>query len=272
MGSSSPTSWRASPAGTRGLRPPCRLGVRSCTTTTRVIGDPRSTWGRLEANPDAGAYPRTTARSLPVDFLVNVTQNRRREITGFSAATRRGARAPGSVVAAATAMVACARPFPMVVTTNSGLPLDQNLYQTVKGSAGADRRRGRLLATAAECDDGFPEHGNFKRLLFDHGGPGSCSTRSRRRAFRCSTSGRRSSSRSGSKARVGLRSELPEDEVRRAHLEPIADVGGGGGARAAAARRRRRRSPCCRRAADDPIRGLKERRHDQKAARRAGAG
>ncbi len=26
------------------------------------------------------------------------------------------------------------------------------------------------------------------------------------------------------KARVGLRSEIPDDEVRRAHLEPVADV------------------------------------------------
>ena len=34
-------------------------------------------------------------------------------------------------------MVACERPFPIVVTTNSGHPLDQNLYQTVKGMSAA---------------------------------------------------------------------------------------------------------------------------------------
>ena len=34
-------------------------------------------------------------------------------------------------------MVACERPFPIVVTTNSGYPLDQNLYQAVKGMSAA---------------------------------------------------------------------------------------------------------------------------------------
>ena len=48
------------------------------------------------------------------------------------------------------------------------------------------------------------------------------------------------------KARVGLLSEIPEDEVRRAHLEPIADV-----AAAVAAERARR-------GADAPVAVLPE--------------
>ena len=70
-------------------------------------------------------------------------------------------------------MVACARPFPIVVTTNSGYPLDQNLYQTVKGMSAAAQvvAEGGYIATASRCNDGFPAHGNFKKLLFDHDSP-----------------------------------------------------------------------------------------------------
>ena len=70
-------------------------------------------------------------------------------------------------------MVACEEPFPIVVTTNSGYPLDQNLYQAVKGmSAAAQIVAGDgYIATAARCNDGFPEHGNFKQLLLEHESP-----------------------------------------------------------------------------------------------------
>jgi nickel-dependent lactate racemase len=38
------------------------------------------------------------------------------------------------------AMRAVAEPFDVVVTSNSGYPLDQNLYQAVKGMSAAARR------------------------------------------------------------------------------------------------------------------------------------
>ena len=48
----------------------------------QVIGDPRSTWGTLEGNPTQSQV-RANGALLPVDFLINVTQNRHRQITGF---------------------------------------------------------------------------------------------------------------------------------------------------------------------------------------------
>ena len=75
---------------------------------------------------------------LPVDFCVNVTVNRNRADHGFvlrrrpARRTRPGARSP-----ARHRWCACERPFPIVVTTNSGYPLDQNLYQAVKGMSAA---------------------------------------------------------------------------------------------------------------------------------------
>jgi nickel-dependent lactate racemase len=58
-------------------------------------------------------------------------------------------------------------PFDVVVTTNSGFPLDQNLYQAVKGMSAAYQvvRPGGVIVCAAECRDGFPDHGSYREVL-----------------------------------------------------------------------------------------------------------
>ncbi|MFD0660199.1 nickel-dependent lactate racemase family protein [Thermocatellispora tengchongensis] len=55
----------------------------------------------------------------------------------------------------------------MVVTTNSGYPLDQNLYQAVKGMSAAYQvvKPGGVIVCAAECRDGFPDHGSYREVL-----------------------------------------------------------------------------------------------------------
>ena len=83
------------------------------------------------------------------------------------------AHAAGCAFAKETAMVACERPFPIVVTTNAGYPLDQNLYQAVKGMHAAMQivEQDGFIVAASRCNDGFPAHGNFRRLLFEHATP-----------------------------------------------------------------------------------------------------
>ena len=68
-----------------------------------------------------------------------------------------------------SAMVAVKQPFPVVVTSNSGFPLDQNLYQTVKGLSAAARivTEGGKIFVASECSDGVPNHGNFASLMLE---------------------------------------------------------------------------------------------------------
>ena len=83
----------------------------------QVIGDPLSTWGVLENNPTQ-AQIRANGSLVPVDFCINVTQNRRREITGFFCGDVLAAHAEGCAFAKRTAMVACPQAFPIVVTTN----------------------------------------------------------------------------------------------------------------------------------------------------------
>ena len=191
-----------------------------------VIGDPRSTWAILEGNPTQEQI-RFYGSLIPVDFCINVTLNRRREITRFFCGEVIAAHEAGCRFSKETAMIACAEPFPIVVTTNSGYPLDQNLYQAVKGMSAAAQiiTPGGLILAASRCNDGFPDHGNFKKLLFEHPTPEAILETVLAPGFllfdqweaQLLAMIRR-------QARVGLYSELSPDEVRRAHLEPIEDL------------------------------------------------
>jgi lactate racemase len=110
---------------------------------------------------------------LPVDFLVNVTINRNKEITGYFCGGVLAAHERGCEANKASVMVACEREYPIVVTTNGGYPLDQNLYQAVKGMSAAYQivSDGGLIFSASRCNDGFPNHGNFRSMLLEHSSP-----------------------------------------------------------------------------------------------------
>jgi nickel-dependent lactate racemase len=65
------------------------------------------------------------------------------------------------------AMAPVDAPFDVVVTSGAGFPLDQNLYQAVKGMSAAAQvtRPDGLIVCAAECADGFPDHGSYREVL-----------------------------------------------------------------------------------------------------------
>jgi nickel-dependent lactate racemase len=191
-----------------------------------TIGHPQSTWGLLDGNPTQ-AIVRHNGALLPVDFLINVTLNRRRAITRFFCGEVSAAHAAGCAFARETAMVACPAPFPIVVTTNGGYPLDQNLYQAVKGMSAAAQvvAAGGLIVTAARCNDGFPAHGNFRTLLWQHDSPRAVLGTILKPGFSLYDQWEAQLlALIRLKAEVALFSEIPPDEVRRAHLEPLADV------------------------------------------------
>jgi nickel-dependent lactate racemase len=192
----------------------------------RMIGDPRSTWGLVDGNPTQERI-RHDGALIPVDFCVNVTLNRRREITAVFCGDVSAVHQAGCAFSRETAMVACDRPLPIVVTTNSGYPLDQNLYQAVKGMSAAAQvvADGGYIVTAARCNDGFPQHGNFRQLLFEHASPQSLLDTIMTPGFSLFDQWQAQLlARILIKARVGLHSELPAADVRRAHLEPVEDV------------------------------------------------
>ena len=193
----------------------------------RMIGDPLTTWGRLEGNPTQRRI-RHDGALVPVDFCINVTLNRDRQITRVFCGDVIAAHEAGCRFSRDTAMVACPHPFPVVVTTNSGYPLDQNLYQAVKGMSAAAEVvvQDGYIATAARCNDGFPSHGNFKTLLTSHPSPRALLDTILAPGFSLYDQWEAQIlANIRLKARVGLLSEIAPDDVRRAHLEPIDDIG-----------------------------------------------
>jgi nickel-dependent lactate racemase len=191
-----------------------------------AVGHPRSTWGVLEGNPTQEQIG-WAGSLLPVDFLVNVTLNRKREITAFFCGDVATAHAAGCAFAKQTAMVPTDHDFPIVITTNAGYPLDQNLYQAVKGMHAAMQvvQQDGLIIAAARCNDGFPAHGNFKSLLFGASSPQALLNTITAPGFsRYDQWEAQLLALIAVRATVALKSELPPDEVRRAHLEPITDI------------------------------------------------
>ena len=190
------------------------------------IGDPRSIWGRLEGNPTQ-AHLRAAGGLRPVDFLLNVTLNIRKEITGFFCGDVIEAHEAGCASVRETVMAGVDQPFPIVVTTNSGYPLDLNLYQAVKGMSAASQIAvdGGLILAAARCNDGFPDHGRFKEMLFRYGSASEALAAISRPGF--SEVDRwqvQLLTLIATRTRVGLFSELDPAEVRRAFLQPVTDL------------------------------------------------
>ena len=190
------------------------------------IGHSRSSWGVLEGNPTQ-EHIRAGGALLPVDFCVNVTLDNELRITGFFCGDVLPAHEAGCAFCRETAMVPCERPFPVVVTSNSGYPLDQNLYQCVKGMSAAAQivEPGGQILMAGACNDGFPEHGNFKRLLYEHDSPRALLDTILAPGFHCCDQWQvQILADILLRARVGLYSGLAADAVRRAHLEPVENL------------------------------------------------
>ncbi|MGW8181190.1 MAG: nickel-dependent lactate racemase, partial [bacterium] len=90
-----------------------------------LIGHPNSTWGIVEDNPLHRAI-REIAGLTGVSFAVDVTINRKRQITSVFGGELFEEHAQACSVARDSAMQPVDHPFDIVVTTNSGYPLDLN--------------------------------------------------------------------------------------------------------------------------------------------------
>ena len=153
--------------GPKGINP----GVAGIKTildfhNAEMIGHPLSTWGVIEGNILQDAATQNCLMAKP-DFMLNVTLNGEKQITGVVAGDVIAAHREGCKFVKETAMYAVDEPFDIVLTTNSGYPLDQNLYQTVKGMSAAAQivKQGGAIISASECSDGVPDHGNYAKIL-----------------------------------------------------------------------------------------------------------
>lgn len=191
------------------------------------LNDPNSTFGVTQGNPIWEEMREIALRAGP-SFLLNVSLNEQRQITGVFAGDLVTAHQAGCDFVRQSAMQRFDAPFDIVVTTNSGYPLDQNLYQAVKGMSAGVRvlKPGGTLILASECRDGAPANCSFDQLLRSVAGPEELL------ALLATPGFSRPEQWQGQiqaliqrRARVLLYSSLPDDVVRAAHLTPCRDIG-----------------------------------------------
>jgi lactate racemase len=130
------------------------------------IGDRSARWGVTEGNPVHDDI-RAIAAGTGVTFAVDVVLDGAHRIVSVFGGDVLAMHAAACEAARSVAMCAVPQPFDVVVTSNAGFPLDQNLYQAVKGMSAAAQvvRPGGMIVCVAECRDGFPEHGSYRSQL-----------------------------------------------------------------------------------------------------------
>jgi nickel-dependent lactate racemase len=193
----------------------------------RRIGHPDARWGVTEGNPVHDDV-RAIAAGTGVDFALDVVLNRDQDIVRAFGGELFAMHKAAIETARVVAMRPVDRYFDVVVTTNSGFPLDQNLYQAVKGMSAAAQvvRPGGVIVCAAECRDGFPDHGSYQEVLSSAPSP---------EALLAEISGRPKTvpdqwqvqvqAKIQARARVVVRSEyLTEAQLAAAHLGYTKDV------------------------------------------------
>lgn len=191
------------------------------------IGSSAATWGVREGNPVHDDV-RAIAAGTGVDFAFDVILNREQEVVEAFAGEMFAMHDAACEAAKRIAMVKLDEPFDVVLTTNSGYPLDQNLYQAVKGMSAAEKivKEGGVILCAAECRDGLPDGGEYDRMLASAPSIG---------ALRRAIEGRERvepdqwqvqvQARVQERARVGVYSgHLSEERLRSAHLEKVEDI------------------------------------------------
>jgi nickel-dependent lactate racemase len=208
---------------------PGLAGLKTVMTLHDVhhIGHPLATWGVTEGNPVHDDV-REIARMVPVHFAVDVTLNREQQITAAFAGDVFAEHAAACAHAKATAMRQVPAPFDLVLTTNSGYPLDQNLYQAVKGMSAAAKivKDGGTIICAAECRDGLPSHGSYGTVLASASSPTALLEMISSPGYSVPDQWQvQVQAQIQTKARVMVKTDgLRSDEIRAAHFTPIDDV------------------------------------------------
>jgi nickel-dependent lactate racemase len=194
--------------------------------SANMLDNPKANWSITYGNPVWEEIREVALMTKPT-FIINVTLNKEKKISGVFSGEMNLAHQKGVEFARKSAMRPVSHLFDLVITTNSGYPLDLNLYQTVKGISAASQivKKGGAIICVSQCSDGIPEHGNYRRILQMGknpeeilkivGSPGFSMFDQWEAQIQAEIQ---------TKARVYLYSELPEKEVKACHLEPIKNI------------------------------------------------
>lgn len=131
------------------------------------IDSPYARSGNLEKNP-IHRDMEAAADMAGLAYIVNVVIDEEKKVAAAFAGDVRKAHEAGCAFLRPYCQVEVERQTPIVVTSNGGAPLDQNVYQTVKGLCTADAvaQEGGVIILCAECADGTGGE-DFYRALRD---------------------------------------------------------------------------------------------------------
>ena len=156
-------------AGFSGGRKSILPGICNAATVNenhsyKAISSPYSTTGVLEHNPihEDMIY---AARKVNVQFILNVALNGEKKVVAAFAGDLEDAHAEG--VKFVRELAQCPSiTGDIVITSNGGYPLDQNLYQSPKAVATAEAccKDGGVIIMCASCFDGMGGT-NFEKLI-----------------------------------------------------------------------------------------------------------
>lgn len=130
-----------------------------------LIDHPRSRTGILEGNPihtDMAA----AAKLAKLRYIVNVLLDGEKRIVHAVAGEPEEAHREGCLIMGQMALVQPKQPGDIVITSNGGAPLDQNVYQVVKSlsTAEAAAAEGGSIIVCAACADGIGGEQFYKAL------------------------------------------------------------------------------------------------------------
>lgn len=122
----------------------------------KLIDDPRSRAGILSGNP-IHADMEAAAKMAKLQYIVNVLLDGNKQIIHAVAGNPQAAHNEGCRIMGQLAGVHPRKAGDIVVTSNGGAPLDQNMYQVVKSlsTAEAAAAEGGDIIVCAECADGI---------------------------------------------------------------------------------------------------------------------
>lgn len=147
-------------AGFSGGRKSILPGICNASTVNenhsyKAIASPYAAAGVLEGNPIHEDMV-CAARSVNVQFILNVALNGEKKVIGAFAGDLEAAHEQG--VDFVRSLAQCPKTKgDIVITSNGGYPLDQNLYQSPKAvsTAAACCRKGGVIIMCASCCDGM---------------------------------------------------------------------------------------------------------------------
>jgi lactate racemase len=213
--------------GPKGIMPGCAaLKTVMSNHDAANIGNPRSAFGITEGNP-IWEEIRDIALRVGPSFLLNVTLNEQRAITGVFAGDLLAAHKAGYEFVRRSAMQKVKAPFDVVVTTNSGYPLDMNLYQGVKGMSAAARivQEGGTIILACECREGVPAGSPLDKLLRSANSSAEILSMLMNAGFvRAEQWQAQIQALIQRRAEVLVYSSLPDEVINAAHLTPCHDI------------------------------------------------